>query len=87
MSCDDSATYWAARLTTARTILEAYEAAITALATDSVQSYTLDTGQTRQVVTKAQLAQLRLAYETQLGIVATLEARVCGTTYIGRTVD
>lgn len=65
-----------ARVTATQTTIVAIEGAIDALMTGA-QSYTLDTGQTRQVVTKANLTELRNSlayYENRL---ATLEQRLC----------
>jgi len=47
-----------ARITRTETLIVAYEDAIEALSTGA-QTYMLDTGQTRQSVTKANLATLR----------------------------
>lgn len=66
------------RITALQTAIEAHETAIAAVV-GGAQSYTLDTGQTRQTVTKSNLTELRktLAFlENQL---AVLEAR-CGRT-------
>jgi uncharacterized protein (DUF342 family) len=46
-----------ARITATQTAIVAYEAAILALSTGA-QTYSLDTGQTRQSVTRAQLGSL-----------------------------
>ncbi len=57
--------------------LLAIDAAILALSTGA-QSYTLDTGQSRQQVTKADLAQLRLMAQQLESELATIDARLCG---------
>lgn len=75
--CDDS--FWSDQLAAAKTAVTAYNAAILALATGAIQSYTLETGQTRQVVTKANLTELRRARDSLLNEVATLESRLCGS--------
>lgn len=82
MSCND--TDWIrARLTKTEALIEAYEDAILKLSSGAVQTYSLDTGQTRTSVSKMHLTQLRAtlselesrreAYRSQLG---------CGRAYI-----
>jgi hypothetical protein len=73
--CDE--TFWSDQLAAAKTAVAAYNAALLALSTGA-QSYTLDTGQTKQTVTKADLGSLRLTRSALLNEVATLEARLCG---------
>jgi len=70
-------TFWTDRLAAAKAMVAAYDAAILALVSGA-QSYQLDTGQTRQLVSKANLASLRSARDGLLNEVATLEARTCG---------
>jgi hypothetical protein len=77
-------TWLKARIEAAKAIVEAYETAITALAGGSVQSFTLDTGQTRQTVTKKDMARLEVALDSALNRVATLEARLYGAAGQGR---
>ena len=55
-----------------------YEVASTALAT-GVQSYTLDTGQSRQTVTKLDLIAINNTIESLYNRYATLEARLNGS--------
>jgi hypothetical protein len=70
-------TFWKERLVKAKALLLTYDTAIeTVLLTG--QSYQLDTGQTRTLVTKGNLASVRAARESLLNEIATLEARVCG---------
>lgn len=76
--------WWQARLDAAKAAVIAYETAIDALASGSVQSFTLDTGQNRQTVMKKDLGSLRLAYDAALNRVATLEARINGAAGQGR---
>lgn len=66
MSCDDD--WITERIGRTRELIVRYENAIDAIAS-GVQSYSLDTGQTRQVVTKAQLGSLQLT-------LSRLEARL-----------
>lgn len=56
--CDDLS-YTQQRIVAVKAAIVAYEAAILALA-NGAQSYQLDTGQSRQLVEKAQLGSLRL---------------------------
>lgn len=67
------------RLTATQNAIIAYEDAITALATNGVSSYTLDTGQSRQVVTRLELGSMRLTLDNLYNRCATLEARLNGT--------
>ena len=46
------------RITATKALIIIYEEAASSLMTDSVQSYTLDTGQSRQVVTKMDIARI-----------------------------
>lgn len=56
--------------------------AIRALATGA-QSYQLDTGQTRQLVTKAQLGSLQLTYSRLGSEISTLQQRLgCARIYV-----
>lgn len=66
-----------ARITKTKALIEAYEDAMLALATGA-QSYSLDTGQTRQTVTKANLSEMRNAIMILENRLATLEARLEG---------
>ena len=57
----------------------AYDNAITALAANPVQSYTLDTGQSRQTVTRFDLASLQRQLASLENKLATLCARLNGS--------
>lgn len=59
-------------------LVAAYEDAITGLLDGSIQSYQLDTGQTRTLVTKQQMSPMYLALARAEERVSRLEARVCG---------
>lgn len=73
------------RMTATKAIIVAYENAITSLATaGGVQSYTLDTGQDRQTVTRADIPTLNKMLDSLYNRLATLEARVYGGTTQGR---
>jgi len=58
MTIDQNTVWLEQRLAKTETMIVAYEDAILAIA-DGAQSYTLDTGQTRRTVTRAELEQLK----------------------------
>jgi hypothetical protein len=76
--CDDDRAFWEGRLAEKKTALAAYDGAITALA-GGAQSYSLDTGQTRQVVTKANLTEMRNMSRILESDISTLQQRLCGS--------
>lgn len=80
MACD--ATWIKERIARTEELIVAYEDAIAALA-GGAQSYTLDTGQTRQVVTKADLSQMRSALSMLENRREAYRSRLYGT---GRVV-
>lgn len=49
------------------------------LAAGAIQSYELESGQTRQKVTNANIDVLERAIASNMNLLATLEARLCGT--------
>lgn len=59
--------------------LVAMIAASTGLATGAIQSYELETGQTRQKVTKVNLDVLEAAISSLMNTLTTLEARLRGS--------
>lgn len=72
--CDD--TQWIRdRIAAKRALVIAYETAMTALST-GVQSYMLNTGQTQQQVTKANLGSMRLTVRDLEADISTLQARL-----------
>ncbi len=77
--------YWVERIAKTKATLAIYEDAVDALAQEGILSYTLDTGQTRQVVTQVDVIRMENSIDRLLNRIATLEARVygCGTS-IGR---
>ena len=83
MTCTDT-TWLNARLEKTKTLIEAYENAIEALSTGAVQSYQLDTGQTRQLVTKASLTSLTKTLESLENRYSTLQARLGCARTVGR---
>lgn len=66
------------RITATKAQIVVYEDAATALAT-GVQSYTLDTGQSRQTVTKLDISALQKTIDSLYNRCATLEARLNGS--------
>lgn len=66
------------RITKTKALIVVYEDAIDALAAGA-QQYSLDTGQTRQTVTKAQLPSLREMLATLENRLAVLDARLNGS--------
>ena len=65
-----------ARLESTRALIVAYEEAVTALVTSGVQSYTLNTSQSVQTVTKFDLTNLNETIDALYNRCATLEARL-----------
>lgn len=72
------ATFTQDRITATKAMIIAYEEAATALAS-GVQSYTLDTGQSRQTVTKLDLIGIQTTIDSLYNRCATLEARLNGS--------
>ncbi len=71
-------TFIQGRIDATKVQIVAYEDAAAALAT-GVQSYTLDTGQSRQTVTKLDIGALQRAIDSLYNRCATLEARLNGS--------
>ena len=74
-----------ARLAVAEAQLLAYDVMFDAfVANAGLQEYDFDSGQTRQKVTRADLSQMRLAYQYLENRVVTLRARCtgCGVTSV-----
>lgn len=72
-----------ARIVATQAIIVAYEEAITAVSGGKVTSYTLDTGQSRQVVTKLDINGMRIALNSAYNLLETLNARRHGSGGIG----
>lgn len=74
------------RITATKALIVAYEDAVTVLGTDGgTQAYTIDTGQTRTTVTRADIPKLNDMIDGLYNRLTTLEARLNGTgTLIGR---
>lgn len=67
------------RITATQAQITAYEDAILAFgANGGVQSYTLDTGQSRQTVTRSDLSMLHKTIDSLYNRLSTLEARLYG---------
>jgi hypothetical protein len=62
-----------------KAIIKLYNAAIKSIVTDGMQTYTLDSGQTRQVVTKLTLSTLRTSRQGFTNELCTLQARRNGS--------
>lgn len=79
MACDEAedAAWLADRITKTKELIIAYEDAILALSTGA-QSYTLNTGQTQQTVTKGNIASLRDTLKWLESRLANLQADQCG---------
>ena len=71
-------TYWEDRIAIVKALILKYDSALDALLVGGVFSYSLDTGQTRQTVTKQNIVSLQNARQSLLNELSTLEARVCG---------
>lgn len=67
------------RITATKALIVAYEDAVTALGNQGgVQSYTLDTGQSRQTVTRSDIPALNRMLDSLYNRLCTLEARLNG---------
>ena len=73
------ATFIQGRITATKAQIVLYEDAITALVGGGIESYTLDTGQSVQKVTKLNLDVLNKAIDGLYNRCATLEARLNGS--------
>lgn len=81
INCCDT-TWIAERIAAKKALIVKYETALDELA-GGAQSYQLDTGQSRQLVTKADLGSMRLYIKQLESDISTLEARLgCGRTYV-----
>lgn len=68
-----------ARIVVTKGLITAYEDAVLALsAANGVQSYTLDTGQSKQTVTRSDIASLNAMLDSLYNRLATFEARLNG---------
>jgi len=67
------------RINTTKQQIIAYEDAALALGNGSIQSYTLDTGQSTQTVTKLNLDSLQKVIDSLYNRCATLQTRLTGS--------
>ena len=72
------ATFIQDRITATKAQIVAYEDAALALGTAGIQSYTLDTGQSKQTVTRADLGTIQETIDGLYNRCAVLEARLTG---------
>lgn len=72
-------TFLQERITATKALIVIYEGAITAIVTNGAQSYTLDTGQSRQTVTKVDIAQLNASLDGLYNRLCTFQARLDGS--------
>jgi hypothetical protein len=70
-------TWIQARITRTKELIVIYEDALASIASGA-QTYSLDTGQTRQVVTKADVASLRMNLSHLENRLSMLELKLCG---------
>jgi hypothetical protein len=75
--CCDDAEWLSDRIAAKKAAILALDAAITAVA-GGAQSYSLDTGQTRQVVTRANLSEIRNMVRALESDLSTLQMRLNG---------
>ena len=75
--CCDETAWLEERIAAKKAAIIAYETALTSLA-GGAQSYSLDTGQTRQVVTKANLTEIRNVIGQLESDLSTLQMRLNG---------
>ena len=68
--------FWLNRIIKTKELIIAWEDAELQLSAGSVQSYTIDTGQTRQTVTRADLSSIRTQVDSLMNRLVTLEARI-----------
>lgn len=66
------------RITATKNMIVLYETAINAIVTGGVETYTLDTGQTIQKVTKLDVPAMQRTLDSLYNRCATLEARLRG---------
>lgn len=71
-------TFIEARITATKASIVAAEDAELALLGGGIQTYTIDTGQTRQTVTKANITELRNYIDSLYNRLVTLQARLTG---------
>lgn len=70
--------FWLERIEATKAMIIIYEDAVMQLSTGAVQSYSLNTGQTTQSVTKFDVARLQASISGLYNQLATLETRLTG---------
>ena len=69
-----------ARIDATKDLIERWENALVILAANNgIQSYTIDTGQSRQVVTRSDIGTINRIIDSLMNRLATLEARLNGS--------
>lgn len=76
--CCDDAAWILERIAATKLAIIAYEEAIFALSSGGIYSYTLDTGQTKQTVTKQQLSMLQSTLGSLENRLQYYQHRLCG---------
>lgn len=71
--------FFADRLAATALALTAAEIAETELLSGAIESYSMDTGQTKTVITKLNIGMLRIHIDSLMNRYATLDARVNGS--------
>lgn len=77
-----SNTFLQTQITNTQNLITTYQAAVTSLVAGEIQSYTLNTGQTTQTVTNANIGELNKQIDILYNRLATLEARCNGASGI-----
>lgn len=83
MAIIDETTWLTSRIESAQLQVEAYEAAILAISSGA-QMYQMDTGQTRMLVTKANLSSVEAALNKLLLRMEVWKSQLCGRPQVGR---
>jgi hypothetical protein len=78
-------TWLAQKITDVQAQIDAWEGVLDFFAANNtVQSYTLDTGQSRQTVNRSQLSEIRTLLNSLYNRLSTLEARLNGASIAAR---
>lgn len=78
MSSVVTAEWLQSRITATKAMIEEYESAVIALSTGTVKSYTLNTGQTTQSVTKKDVSRLQADIDSMYGRLDYWDMRLNG---------
>lgn len=79
-------TYIRDRMAAIQVMIEEYETAITALASGTTRSYTINTGQTVETVTKKDLVRLQEGLDGLIGRLQFWDFKLCNSgTILGRS--